>query len=277
MRGEQTKIAAAPLRQKLSPPLARGTDFSAKAISAALGITPACAGNSQLLFISKAVGGDHPRLRGEQDRAIAFGNEIMGSPPLARRTALHVIAEVAQTGITPACAGNSLSAPMKSLGAEDHPRLRGEQAVCAAYVYNDIGSPPLARGTGSNFSRGWQWRRDHPRLRGEQLSSAFSFLVIVGSPPLARGTGPNGNDGRICRRITPACAGNRMGRFECGANSRDYPRLRGEQCIVYRPYFFNLGSPPLARGTGVAIACMAARVRITPACAGNSFCDFDRP
>ena len=147
MRGEQTKIAAAPLRQKLSPPLARGTDFSAKAISAALGITPACAGNSQLLFISKAVGGDHPRLRGEQDRAIAFGNEIMGSPPLARRTALHVIAEVAQTGITPACAGNSLSAPMKSLGAEDHPRLRGEQAVCAAYVYNDIGSPPLARGT----------------------------------------------------------------------------------------------------------------------------------
>ena len=145
--------------------------------------------------------------------------------------------------------------------------MRGEQCLCRIKPRTISGSPPLARGTGrfpinhgkrigitpacagnsTARTRGKTRARDHPRLRGEQLSSAFSFLVIVGSPPLARGTGPNGNDGRICRRITPACAGNRMGRFECGANSRDYPRLRGEQCIVYRPYFFNLGSPPLAR------------------------------
>ena len=147
--------------------------------------------------------------------------------------------------------------------------MRGEQGNGQRWAQPRPGSPPLARGTGSNFSRGWQGRRDHPRLRGEQLSSAFSFLVIVGSPPLARGTGPNGNDGRICRRITPACAGNRMGRFECGANSRDHPRLRGEQCIVYRPYFFNLGSPPLARGTDNVAKCPPPARGITPACAGN--------
>ena len=240
---------------------------------------------------------DHPRLRGEQGSNVGCGTRNGGSPPLARGTGRVADAAWRPCRITPACAGNRRLWMDSSICLWDHPRLRGEQSSNFDILAAKSGSPPLARGT-ERYALYKSWRlgitpacagnrcppparvmlvRDHPRLRGEQLSSAFSFLVIVGSPPLARGTGPNGNDGRICRRITPACAGNRMGRFECGANSRDYPRLRGEQCIVYRPYFFNLGSPPLARGTGVAIACMAARVRITPACAGNSFCDFDRP
>ena len=289
MRGEQTKIAAAPLRQKLSPPLARGTDFSAKAISAALGITPACAGNSQLLFISKAVGGDHPRLRGEQDRAIAFGNEIMGSPPLARRTALHVIAEVAQTGITPACAGNSLSAPMKSLGAEDHPRLRGEQAVCAAYVYNDIGSPPLARGTGGldgardkghGITPACAGNRDiinellaaikdHPRLRGEQSSNFDIRAARSGSPPLARGTDLSQYYIRCMFGITPACAGNSRGQRNICRRIWDHPRLRGEQVTQGLGATMHEGSPPLARGTGRFPINHGKRIGITPACAGN--------
>ena len=46
--------------------------------------------------------------------------------------------------------------------------------------------------------------------------------------------------------------------------------MRGEQTPYCRGLGFDVGSPPLARGTVVPVAVPASSSRITPACAGNS-------
>ena len=133
---------------------------------------------------------------------------LAGSPPLARGTAHNVDADHADTGITPACAGNSESARDGQTAAEDHPRLRGEQKEIQKVHKFWEGSPPLARGTGGLYARFTPAGRitpacagnsaplaardtttaDHPRLRGEQQAALFVYASFGGSPPLARGT-----------------------------------------------------------------------------------------
>ena len=151
-------------------------------------------------------------------------------------------------GITPACAGNRLYRCSVSAGKWDHPRLRGEQFAWYLAVWvmagsprlrgeqrmlggrdpQQMGSPPLARGTGP-----WEWwiprccritpacagnsptphgigsaKWDHPRLRGEQAELRKGGKMKTGSPPLARGTVAVFAITFPIPRITPACAGN---------------------------------------------------------------------
>ena len=132
-----------------SPPLARGTDIPDACNPGTRGITPACAGNSGHNSGQRQSGQDHPRLRGEQEEAtISFGRRE-GSPPLARGTAHPPKRSCCSTGITPACAGNSATSPLRVPFSRDHPRLRGEQHVIPVYRCQRGGSPPLARGTDS--------------------------------------------------------------------------------------------------------------------------------
>ena len=72
-------------------------------------------------------------------------------------------------------------------------------------------------------------------------------------------------------RITPACAGNRYTHCYPLTKIKDHPRVCGEQASVKA---FNLhmgGSPPRVRGTGIFGTWWKMYLRITPACAGNSF------
>ena len=151
------------------------------------------------------------------------------------------------------------------------------------------GSPPLARGTdefadqrrkhtritpacaGNRQSARWCTlrRKDHPRLRGEQTLRAWRCFSRRGSPPLARGTAIYTALPPATRRITPACAGNRFRLRQGVWVCRDHPRLRGEQCRCRHTRPRAPGSPPLARGTVIALMPCAIRTRITPACAGN--------
>ena len=167
--------------------------------------------------------------------------------------------------------------------------MRGEQYVAPLWHVRPMGSPPLARGTerrpwrqhgrrritpacagnSIKFFPPIQRSRDHPRLRGEQVLEPLKFRVAGGSPPLARGTGFHPSRLPQRRGITPACAGNSLMNRPLASSRRDHPRLRGEQalCVICCRNF--VGSPPLARGTGYDILCVAASVGITPACAGN--------
>ena len=208
LRGEQYRIRPELRSVEGSPPLARGTVVAVCIARPAAGITPACAGNSTRRMTKTRIYRDHPRLRGEQAAAIRTEFFYKGSPPLARGTESFPSPCALRRRITPACAGNSLSAPMKSLGAEDHPRLRGEQDSAAAIMRTALGSPPLARGTDHEFDATYQklgitpacagnrsrravrdkCRGDHPRLRGEQGAWRMDPGDLVGSPPLARGT-----------------------------------------------------------------------------------------
>ena len=72
------------------------------------GITPACAGNSRSQDYICRCQGDHPRLRGEQERDVLVHYSPLGSPPLARGTDRVDFYGAIRFRITPACAGNRL-------------------------------------------------------------------------------------------------------------------------------------------------------------------------
>ena len=232
-----------------SPPLARGTDAKTRLRTVDIRITPACAGNSLVVWSFSASSWDHPRLRGEQLNPAWVEWLMGGSPPLARGTAIVADTSLSHSGITPACAGNSALDGILCAFDWDHPRLRGEQFVLMLHYRPGSGSPPLARGT-----------------------DAIDLIIstALGSPPLARGTGIRGPRKARGGGITPACAGNRLNIGPRPRTYKDHPRLRGEQVKCLGACGLNLGSPPLARGTDNFDTECLHRVRITPACAGNS-------
>ena len=191
-------------------------------------ITPACAGNRRWDVLVNDGTPDHPRLRGEQGPPRACESRRIGSPPLARGTVPPSLYVLAADGITPACAGNSFKIYFGEQRVKDHPRLRGEQKNSGVRKHGQVGSPPLARGTGNFRNRhigilgitpacagnstkdaaSNRRGKDHPRLRGEQIQHCFPLLYHSGSPPLARGTGAGNSAERREGWITPACAGN---------------------------------------------------------------------
>ena len=93
---------------KGSPPLARGIPPAYRMLTAHLGITPACAGNTFSSLNSLVKLRDHPRLRGEYCHRFQQCTCQQGSPPLARGIRQELRAGSHQSGITPACAGNTL-------------------------------------------------------------------------------------------------------------------------------------------------------------------------
>ena len=72
-------------------------------------------------------------------------------------------------------------------------------------------------------------------------------------------------------RITPACAGNRHNDITSQALNWDHPRVCGEQIFLPQIFESLSGSLPRVRGTAGIRFMGESCVRITPACAGNSF------
>ena len=132
--------------------------------------------------------------------------------------------------ITPAHAGNSISARHLTKPYQDHPRSCGEQLRLALQAPHYPGSPPLMRGTvdfkpkenpiqgitpahagNSRLTRPFPDRlQDHPRSCGEQSMVLCGIPPTLGSPPLMRGTAYLFASFSSSRRITPAHAGNRV-------------------------------------------------------------------
>ena len=106
-------------------------------------------------------------------------------------------------------------------------------------------------------------------MRGEKLLLQWKLLSGIGSPPLARGKDPSSASISRIARITPACAGKSFRHFRYGFAIWDHPRLRGEKRLAIAFFWFNWGSPPLARGKVKSVKPDSAPVRITPACAGK--------
>ena len=137
-------------------------------------------------------------------------------------------AAVTFTGITPACAGNSLQRLFPWVKLKDHPRVCGEQSFFIPFPDDTIGSPPRVRGTVDFFPLGsgivritpacagnrdaadqpQRGQQDHPRVCGEQRIDIIIWFARLGSPPRVRGTDSPRFSHLLCCRITPACAGN---------------------------------------------------------------------
>ena len=111
---------------------------------------------------------------------------------------------------------------------------------------------------------------DHPRMRGEDPVESELLAFVMGSPPHARGRrGPVGPF-RACSRITPACAGKTVARMSTRRESRDHPRMRGEDPATTPSAKPAAGSPPHARGRLAYDGSFILDWRITPACAGKT-------
>ena len=91
LRGEQTSHTRQSPAVRGSPPLARGTVICGFLLLKFCGITPACAGNSDVPIAKIPSGKDHPRLRGEQPKESYLLLPRVGSPPLARGTEQRIL------------------------------------------------------------------------------------------------------------------------------------------------------------------------------------------
>ena len=152
-------------------------------------------------------------------------------------------------GITPACAGKSLSpAPEKALPG-DHPRMCGEKFNCNPGSPQHWGSPPHMRGKAKIFRR-WSAemgitpayagksarilkrrteKRDHPRVCGEKAVCSAVARQRLGSPPRMRGKASCVWIFARLIGITPACAGKRRYTAASVLWFWDHPRVCGEK------------------------------------------------
>ena len=149
--------------------------------------------------------------------------------------------------------------------------MRGEHSVSAQTSAALKGSSPLARGTPELSVRVSVKGRIIPACAGNTGQRSVSVSALPGSSPLARGTRPPIGVVRLARRIIPACAGNTPDSLGLVQQTQDHPRLRGEHRHVQRHIASRgRGSSPLARGTPRKRGECGLRLRIIPACAGNT-------
>ena len=149
--------------------------------------------------------------------------------------------------ITPARAGTTTISRVMFASARDHPRSRGYHFVVVGYVFNQIGSPPLARvplcgffrrqsvsritparaGTTVTVDGGGRLSVDHPRSRGYHRSPFRNMSRCWGSPPLARVPPESISSLKDLPGITPARAGTTDLAYADASVDRDHPRSRG--------------------------------------------------
>ena len=144
----------------------------------ALGITPACAGNTGWVHLFRCGEQDHPRLRGEYLFQRYNGLHSAGSPPLARGILTMLMIQDGIEGITPACAGNTQLCGNNRNGYQDHPRLRGEYTPKSSARSDTQGSPPLARGILPNASNGIGKNGITPACAGNTLKESLIYSIF---------------------------------------------------------------------------------------------------
>ena len=248
VRGEHTPDRAAhPDPVNGSAPRARGTPRRA----------PACA---------LARGTDQPRVRGEHvvDATVIMSRRSLPDQPRVRGEhllpAVEIMLRVLQR-ISPACAGNTRTAPIDCRWRSNFgsaPRARGTLASACSAMLPVSTDQPRVRGEHIEFNaaRSPKLLTDQPRVRGEHSSVRIGEVLrmMAGSAPRARGT-PQSS---AYRAPLPAT---------------DQPRVRGEHTgetfEVGRDRYVD-GSAPRARGTRRQPVRGGDHPRISPACAGNT-------
>ena len=247
--GEQRIVRVIVHLHRGSSPRMRGTGSFLELRTQPIGIIPAYAGNRSRLRRREDTPRDHPRVCGEQVPIFATLTRMLGSSPRMRGTEIGPQVVEPQAGIIPAYAGNRNWYTGGQTNVRDHPRVCGEQDIADWEEIASEGSSPRMRGTASGGScvlaregiipayagnsscpyKEQPAQRDHPRVCGEQNLRIAGIVVNMGSSPRMRGTGEAVNKAQSANGIIPAYAGNSGVDWPCATQSRDHPRVCGEQ------------------------------------------------
>ena len=112
-----------------SPPRARGRQRLIARVGAGQGLTPACAGTSELFHQPLLAGRAHPRVRGDVRGEVQTALAGAGSPPRARGRRVGFGCALGRRGLTPACAGTSVTHYCHIDTVRAHPRVRGDVVI----------------------------------------------------------------------------------------------------------------------------------------------------
>ena len=155
VRGDDNKIAVYLRWYQGTPPRARGRLRLELGHGVAERNTPACAGTTVSNRAGASGSGEHPRVRGDDQRGDLLAKVDRGTPPRARGRHNECGNARASVGNTPACAGTTGPSPSTPPRPWEHPRVRGDDKPPKPPVGWAAGTPPRARG-----------RRTHPRSPG---------------------------------------------------------------------------------------------------------------
>ena len=207
IRGEDYYTGVTAFRADGSPPHTRGRSTSSWIVRRSLRFTPAYAGKIRTQHLRGKCPAVHPRIRGEDNEALARKAAGWGSPPHTRgRFRLAELRQLAD-GFTPAYAGKIRKGVSGLRSCKVHPRIRGEDPGYEVVAFLPQGSPPHTRGrfeqvfniaethrftpayAGKMGREGHlcPWGKVHPRIRGEDCTSSWSGQAPEGSPPHTRG------------------------------------------------------------------------------------------
>ena len=122
---------------------------------------------------------------------------------------------------------NGLKTSYKTTGGSS-PRVRGTAINDHSYNKDD-GIIPACAGNRRSLTSTGSITGDHPRVCGEQLINSGIPPRLMGSSPRVRGTDKIAIFFSRYLGIIPACAGNRSRMGKNIFDSRDHPRVCGEQ------------------------------------------------
>ena len=174
-----------------------------------------------------------------------------------------------ESGLIPACAGSTRTAPAGTPAARAHPRLRGEHHCSLEHLVRLRLIPACAGSTPRDPARPIA-APTHPRMRGEHMAEAASGGARAGSSPHARGAHARLLLNLVSKGLIPACAGSTADlRKECTGLAA-HPRMRGEHPIGEPRSPGGRGSSPHARGAQRRRTRRRSPARLIPACAGST-------
>ena len=134
---------------------------------------------------------------------------------------------IVSRGITPACAGKTLTTLQKLVTMGDHPRVCGKDLILLFHYLHELGSPPRVRERPSSRFQAISSAgitpacagktfvsfcpatvpRDHPRVCGKDGYYEDKKRAYEGSPPRVRERRAVSANCDLTSGITPACAG----------------------------------------------------------------------
>ena len=185
---------------------------------------------------------------GEKARVAHLVDTLPGSPPRVRGKVRHPQYTTSRGGITPACAGKSLSTRWTSLPYRDHPRVCGEKLAFSAFSARELGSPPRVRGKVLHSRFCYTLRRITPACAGKRSQGVAALQLGWDHPRVCGEKHLPAAAMQGCPGITPACAGKRDIPPQGSTAPGDHPRVCGEKPELPPAVQRHVGSPPRMRG-----------------------------